>query len=57
MLRWLGEQHGDAALKDGARRVEQAVEAVLAEGNTVPRDLGGSATCTEMTDAIRRRLA
>ncbi|KQP35632.1 isocitrate/isopropylmalate dehydrogenase family protein [Pseudorhodoferax sp. Leaf274] len=56
MLRWLGEQHGDQALSTGADRVEQAVEAVLAEGRVVPRDLGGQASCTEMTDAICRRL-
>lgn len=56
MLRWLGEQHADAALSAGANRVEQAVEAVLAEGQVVPRDLGGNASCTEMTEAICRRL-
>jgi 3-isopropylmalate dehydrogenase len=56
MLRWLGEQHGDEALHAGAARVEQAVEAVLAEGLVVPRDLGGQASCTEMTAAICRRL-
>ena len=56
MLRWLGEQHGDAALGTAADRVEQAVEAVLAEGQVVPRDLGGTASCTEMTEAICRRL-
>jgi 3-isopropylmalate dehydrogenase len=39
-----------------ADRVERAVEEVLAAGESVPRDLGGTATCTEMTDAIRRRL-
>ncbi|MDM0014910.1 isocitrate/isopropylmalate dehydrogenase family protein [Variovorax sp. J22P168] len=56
MLRWLGEQHADPALLAAADRVEQAVEAVLAEGATVPRDLGGSASCTDMTEAICRRL-
>ncbi|MGC3987270.1 MAG: isocitrate/isopropylmalate dehydrogenase family protein [Pseudorhodoferax sp.] len=56
MLRWLGEQHGDEALHAGAERVERAVEAVLAEGRVVPRDLGGQASCTAMTEAICRRL-
>ncbi|KQP23017.1 isocitrate/isopropylmalate dehydrogenase family protein [Pseudorhodoferax sp. Leaf267] len=56
MLRWLGEQHGDESLRAGADRVEQAVEAVLAAGQIVPRDLGGSASCSEMTEAICRRL-
>lgn len=57
MLRWLGEQHGDEALKRDADRVEQAVEAVLAAGQTVPRDLGGRASCTEITAAVCRQLA
>jgi 3-isopropylmalate dehydrogenase len=56
MLRWLADRHGDAALGADADRVEQAVEAVLARGECVPRDLGGTATCTEMTDAVRRAL-
>ena len=56
MLRWLGERHADAALGEAARRVEQAVEAVLAAGQWVPRDLGGTASCTEMTTAICRQL-
>lgn len=56
MLRWLAERHGDAALSADADRVEQAVEAVLAQGQTVPRDLGGSASCSGMTEAICRAL-
>lgn len=56
MLRWLGERHGDAALLAGADRVERAVEAVLAGGQVVPRDLGGVASCTEVTEAVCRRL-
>ena len=57
MLRWLGERHGDATMEAAARRVETAVESVLARGEHVPRDLGGAATCTEMTSAICRALA
>lgn len=56
MLRWLGERHGDAALLADADRVERAVEEVLAQGESVPRDLGGSASCSAMTEAICRAL-
>jgi 3-isopropylmalate dehydrogenase len=56
MLRWLGERHDDAALQGGADRVQAAVEAVLAEGRSVPRDLGGSATCSGITEAVCRAL-
>lgn len=56
MLRWLAERHDDSALQEDAQRIERAVEAVLAAGETIPRDLGGSATCTDMTSAICRHL-
>jgi 3-isopropylmalate dehydrogenase len=56
MLRWLGERHGDAALLECAVRVERAVEAVLEEGQAVPRDLGGDARCSEITQAVCGQL-
>ncbi|WP_288585271.1 isocitrate/isopropylmalate dehydrogenase family protein [uncultured Methylobacterium sp.] len=56
MLRWLGRRKADAALASAADRIEAAVGTVLAEGRAVPRDLGGAATCTEVTDAVRRAL-
>lgn len=49
MLEHLGEF-------DAAARITAAVEAVLAEGWAVTRDLGGEATTTAMTDAIIKRL-
>ncbi|WPB58298.1 isocitrate/isopropylmalate dehydrogenase family protein [Xylophilus sp. GOD-11R] len=57
MLRWLGDRHDDTRLVSAADRVEQAVEQVLAEGDAVPRDLGGQAGCRAMTAAVIRRLA
>lgn len=57
MLRWLGERHADPAMGEAADRVERAVERVLAKGQALPRDIGGTASCTEMTDAICRELA
>jgi 3-isopropylmalate dehydrogenase len=56
MLRWLGERHADAALVADAARVERAVEDVLGAGEVVPRDLGGTATCTAITGAILAAL-
>jgi 3-isopropylmalate dehydrogenase len=56
MLRWLGDKHADARLLAAAGRVEGAVEDLLAQGETVPRDQGGSARCSEVTDAVCRRL-
>lgn len=49
MLRHIGEAQA-------ARRIEQAVLDVVAEGQHLTRDLGGTATTTEMTEAIITRL-
>ena len=44
------------ALAEAADRVENAVAAVLEAGEIRTRDLGGSATTTEMTEAILRQM-
>jgi isocitrate dehydrogenase (NAD+) len=49
MLRHIGET-------DAADRIERAVHAVLASGQCFTGDLGGSATTTEVRDAIIARL-
>lgn len=49
MLEFLG-------LEAAARVVEQAVAATLAEGQTLPGDLGGSASTGAVTDAVLRHL-
>lgn len=56
MLRWLGQRHADDALLMAAQRIETAVASTLANRSAVPHDLGGSATCTAVTDAICRHL-
>ncbi|MFZ9574694.1 MAG: isocitrate/isopropylmalate family dehydrogenase [Limnohabitans sp.] len=56
MLRWLGDEHQDTRLLGAAQRIEHAVEAVLAEGEAVPHDQGGTTRCTEFTAAVCRRL-
>ena len=50
MLEILGENVG-------AEKVEGAVADVLREGKVLPRDLGGSASTSEVGDAIARRVA
>ncbi len=56
MLRWLADRHGDAHLHQSADRVEKAVEDVLSHGDAIPHDQGGHARCTEVTQAVCRRL-
>jgi isocitrate dehydrogenase (NAD+) len=49
MLRHMG-------MNEQAQRIEDALEAVVAEGQTVTPDLGGTATTDSFTDAIIARL-
>jgi isocitrate/isopropylmalate dehydrogenase len=49
MLDYLGE-------KDGAKKIQDAVIAVLKEGKVRTHDLGGQATGTEITDAIIAKI-
>jgi len=49
MLDWLGET-------DGAKRIEDAVAAVISEGEVRTYDMGGSATTLEMAEAIAAKL-
>jgi 3-isopropylmalate dehydrogenase len=57
MLHWLADRHADPSLAEAARRIDGAVEKVLAERIAVPRDLGGNASCVEVTEAICRALS
>lgn len=56
MLRWLAEREGVPALVEAADRIDAAVVKVLAEGKSLPRDLGGQAGSAEVTKAICRAL-
>ena len=49
MLEHLGDE-------ERAQRVQRAIEQTIREGKTVTRDLGGSATTDQFTDAIIARL-
>lgn len=56
MLRWLGDRHADTGLLEAASRIEKSVELTLSQGQMIPRDLGGQASCTDVTAAICRNL-
>jgi isocitrate/isopropylmalate dehydrogenase len=49
MLDWLGETAD-------AQRIEDAVAAVISEGEVQTYDMGGSATTLEMAEAIASKL-
>jgi isocitrate dehydrogenase (NAD+) len=42
--------------RDTAARIRAALDAVLTDGTVTTHDLGGTASTTEFTDAICRRL-
>ncbi len=52
MLDWLAERHDDTHLADGARRIEQAVQAAFASGAVRPREFGGSSGTADITRAV-----
>ncbi len=52
MLAWLGEQHGDEALRAAAAQVERGVDAAIAAPEGRTRDLGGAATTGEATRRV-----
>ncbi len=56
LLDWLGARHADEALEQAARALERAVAELLAEGEALPQDLGGKASCSEIGQAVLQRL-
>jgi 3-isopropylmalate dehydrogenase len=56
LLDWLGRRHGDRRAADAAVRVEDGVRAAVRAGVST-RDLGGTASTGEFTDAVVRRVA
>ncbi|MGZ8212207.1 MAG: isocitrate/isopropylmalate dehydrogenase family protein [Burkholderiales bacterium] len=52
LLEWLGRKRNEPRAVEAARRIEAAVERVIAEGKSLTPDLGGKAKTSEMGDAI-----
>jgi 3-isopropylmalate dehydrogenase len=52
LLAWLGRKRNEPKASAGARRIEAAVKAVIADGKHLTPDLGGKASTREMGDAI-----
>ena len=57
MLDWLGTRKSDPKLGAAAKGVEAAVADVLREGKVLTYDLGGTAKCSEVGDAVAARVA
>jgi 3-isopropylmalate dehydrogenase len=52
LLEWLGHQRGEKKAVEAAKRMEAAVDRVIAEAKHLTGDLGGKAGTAEMGDAI-----
>jgi 3-isopropylmalate dehydrogenase len=56
LLDWLGVRHDDAALCDGARAIESALETAFTSGAARPRDFGGTSSTADILRAVAERL-
>ncbi len=56
LLGWLGRRHQEPKAGAAADRMQTAVTKVIADGKKLTKDLGGSASTTEMGDAIAAAL-
>lgn len=56
MLDWLGIKHDNAALIADGRRLREAVDALVTQGDILTRDLGGRAGTREMAEAVTQTL-
>jgi 3-isopropylmalate dehydrogenase len=52
LLDHLGRKHGEPKAVEAAKRIERAMDEVIAEGTALTADLGGSGSTTRMGDAV-----
>ena len=56
MLDWLGDRHCEPGLNNAATTLQNAVDSVVAEGQYLTPDLGGSSSTTTVAEAVGQRL-
>ena len=56
LFEWLGMKRSDARAREAAKLIENAMERIIAEARYLTPDLGGSARCSEMGDAVARAI-
>jgi len=56
MLEWLGSKHSDPVCTEAAKKIEAGVFEVLKEGKVKTYDFGGSASTSEMAEAVAKKI-
>jgi 3-isopropylmalate dehydrogenase len=56
LLEWLGRKRGEPKALEAARRIDRAMDRVIAEAKHLTADLGGRASTAEMGDAVAAAL-
>jgi 3-isopropylmalate dehydrogenase len=56
LMGWLGRKHNNAKAVAAAELMTKAMTKIIAGGKILTRDLGGTASTTEMGDAIAAAL-
>jgi len=57
LIEWLGRKHNEPKAIEAAQLIDKAVADVIAEGKALPRDIGGTASTTQMGAAIIAAIA
>jgi 3-isopropylmalate dehydrogenase len=57
MLDWIGTKHDNAGMMADGARLQKAVEAVIARGDGLTPDLGGTGTTASISAAIKAELS
>jgi len=56
LLEWLADRHTDTIARDASQRIEQAVAMFLADGKLRTADQGGTASTSDVADAVANIL-
>ena len=52
LMAWLGRKHNEPKAVAAAALIQKAVDQVIADGKTLTKDLGGTASTQQMGEAV-----
>ena len=56
LLDWLGQRHSKKAYQQAARAIEEAIDAVLSDGKSTTRDLGGTLSTSAFAACVSKAI-